>query len=212
LVAAGTDYNSVDARIAGLREQMKGKRTPRAALWVKIGKFAVALWVLGIVAAIVVPNSTPEPGPLVNDTTTVLPDPQPQPTPSNPSVQPDPAPAATNVAPPPSRDDEAAASNLRPYGRPITGSLGRGMEIVHNITLEAGMPYVIAGSCDGNCDELNLAISSNGQVLERNTVVDARPVVTVVVFLSGTFQVTVGMGECAREQCSYRVQAYRTQL
>ncbi|HSJ25895.1 MAG TPA: CHAT domain-containing protein [Longimicrobiales bacterium] len=201
-------------------------RSDRQVLWMRIGKFAVGLWVFGLLVALLVPDDEVllDPGP-VDDwmPQAVQPDPgaapptveAPQQQPASPPIGSDAAPAVRNAptaaAPAsaaPSRDAEAATLGLVPYGSAITGSLGYGESTVHNVRLEGGATFIIAGSCDAACNDLDLAVSEMGVIRVQDVDVDAEPVLTAPVLATGTYQLIVSMAQCNAPSCAYRVQVY----
>lgn len=225
---AGTDYRGVDERIRTLREAARAKRKPRQVLWIRIGKFAAGVWALGLLAIWLVPDDSVEYAiepPLITPTdvtgpggaVTTPPDPVPQPQPQIPQAgaQVSPSVGARGVdaaAPPntsPSRDAEAAQLGLSRYGSPIVGTLRPGGSVVHDVRLEAGLTYVIGGSCDQACGDLDLLISEQGVVRFQDVEPDAMPVLMTPVLVTGTYQLTVQMASCAATACGYRVQVYR---
>ncbi len=124
-----------------------------------------------------------------------------------PPYEPDPAPAT--VASPMNRDAEARQLGLVPAGSALTGRLAEGGEQVYDLPLQAGNTYVIAGSCNGACEDLDLAMSEVGNVIAVDDQLDAEPVVTLVVLVTATYQLHVTMPGCAAGSCAYRVQPYR---
>jgi len=112
------------------------------------------------------------------------------------------------LTPPRNRDAEAFQQGLAPAGAAITGRLAEDQDYVHDITLQAGRAYVLAGSCDGACSDMDLAVSEMGVVITSDEGLDAEPAVTVVVLTSGTYQLHVMMPGCTGT-CEYRVQAYQ---
>lgn len=206
---AGSDYRGVDARIARLREQAKGKRSPKQVIWIRIGKIAVGLWALGIVVALIVPEpemqSAAPDGSLVSQPVTAPAPDAAQPQPYNPPVQP--APRDAGVAP--NRDAEAAEAGLSPYGSAVWGSLAQSTYFVHPFILEGGKTYTIAGSCDNACTDLDLLVSANGvPIVKDDTPGDALPVIRFEAAAGVLYQVTVEMVGCSNNTCAYRAQAY----
>jgi hypothetical protein len=220
---AGRDYRDVDARIKVLREGMKAKPARRKVLWVRIGKFAVGMWVLGILAMIVMPNdptqlaSSPGDFPAVGaggsgspvsvtpptaDTAAAIIVGEP---PSRPTAA---APQRSTPDGIRSRDAEAAALGLSPHGRPRVGTLAADQWDVHNLTLEPGA-YAIAASCDDFCSDLDLTVMEQGAVVVQDVQPGDTPNVNVIVVASGTYQLRVDMAGCSRAGCGYRVQVYR---
>lgn len=115
----------------------------------------------------------------------------------------------TSVAPPRVRDAEARELGLGPVGRPVTGRLSSGQTVTHDITLQAGSVYVIGGSCDGACDDLDLGLSELGTLIAIDEQIDAEPVLTITVIATNVYQLHVSMPSCREATCAYRVQAYR---
>ena len=98
---------------------------------------------------------------------------------------------------------------------PITGvarqSLREGRQATHQVSAVGGMKYAIAGYCDEDCADLDLAIrDAAGLVLDADTQSDAGPTVSFTAKTSGAYQVTVSMRSCAVAPCEYGVRLYRS--
>ncbi|MGD2070640.1 MAG: CHAT domain-containing protein [Gemmatimonadota bacterium] len=117
--------------------------------------------------------------------------------------------APPSVAPPRVRDAEARELGLGPVGQPITGRLSSGQTVTHDLTLQAGSVYVIGGSCDGACEDLDLGLSELGTLIAIDEQIDAEPVLTITVIATNAYQLHVSMPSCRQATCQYRVQAYR---
>ena len=113
------------------------------------------------------------------------------------------------VAAVPSRDAEAASEGLYPYGAAITGVLNQGERSSHPLYLEAGYTYVLGGSCDADCTDMDLALLEDGMTIVEDVELDALPVAMVVVVASRSYELVVSMPGCTVDPCGYRVQAYR---
>jgi hypothetical protein len=213
---AGNDFRSVDSRIKALKTRLKDQTVGTAPppqtsrVWSKIGKVAAGVFVFFLVVGIIVQSQ----GGSSSSSYTPPSDPV-APTPSEPEPtqaevtdkSSEPAPSSNAI---PSRDAEAAAQGLSPYGPAVFGMLGQGGSIVHPVALEGGATYVIAGSCDDSCSDLDLAVSEMGVVKFKDDGPDAIPAMQVPVIGTGTYQLTVTMSGCSsRGQCGYRLQVYR---
>ena len=74
---------------------------------------------------------------------------------------------------------------------------------------ERGARVTIAGVCDIDCTDLDLAVfDGDGRQVVDDIEPDDRPVAQFVVLEPGTFQVRVHMVACKREPCGFAVQAY----
>lgn len=197
--------------------QKKQQKSKKKGAFVRVGKFVIGAWVLGAIAFVIMPKNqtsynpqTGSPTQGTQDTMAFLP--------SNDTKEPEPAPqqekptVTTPIEPTleaPSRDQEAANLGLSRYGSPQSGSLAPGQEVVHDVALEGGQSFIVAGSCDANCSNLDLRISEQGVTKVQDATYDRLPSMLVVVLYPGTYQLTVSMSNCAASTCAYRVQVYR---
>lgn len=204
----GGNYRGVDGRIAGCREAVAGAppapsrldRIRKRALWGAAGAAALigGLWFVGLLIDEFGPL-----GDVVWDPADFLE----QGTVGTGTAVPVEGVGSERVAP--SRDLEAATFGLRPHGDPILGSLLEGEERTHSIFLQEGVRYVVGGSCDPYCHDLDLALSWAGVLIVVDFEVRAVPGLDVIAPRSGTYDLTVSMPGCPDGPCAYRVQAYR---
>jgi len=86
-----------------------------------------------------------------------------------------------------------------------TGKLREDRSEDFAVRLRAGMTYSLAGFCDGDCSDLDLAIYSGDEQLDSDYELDDYPVVAVRVARTGMFRVHVSMATCSTEPCYYGV-------
>lgn len=79
----------------------------------------------------------------------------------------------------------------------------------HTIYLQAGQEYRIAGACDGDCRDMDLALyDEQGREVARDTQRDDRPVVTVRPRRDGEYTLAVAIPDCRAGRCTYGVALY----
>ena len=81
----------------------------------------------------------------------------------------------------------------------------------HILTLEAGREYLIAGACDGDCRDMDLAIldpSGRRVIVDRDTGRDDLPLVAIRPQRSGEFTLAVSIPDCRARRCTYGVALY----
>jgi hypothetical protein len=75
-----------------------------------------------------------------------------------------------------------------------------------SVWLSAGKRYVIFGTCDSDCRDVDLGLySPNGASIGEDLLPDNEPIVEVVPYRSGMHEVHVSMANCSREPCEYTV-------
>lgn len=74
-----------------------------------------------------------------------------------------------------------------------------------SVWLEAGTEYVIRGTCDADCSDLDLELKRNGRVVGRDFAPDDVPEVGARPRSPGWYQVRVIMASCEIEPCGYAV-------
>lgn len=91
----------------------------------------------------------------------------------------------------------------------VTGSLRQGANEDFELELQGGMSYVIIGVCDGDCSDLDLALTTaSGADVDSDYLEDDIPMVEVVVERSQTYNLKVLMPACSVEPCAYGVGVY----
>jgi hypothetical protein len=87
-----------------------------------------------------------------------------------------------------------------------TGWLRDGYYRDLTVTLRQGVEYAIVGSCDEDCDDLDLKLyDENWNLIDEDTGSDDHPVVEVTPNWTGTFHVRVLMEDCTASTCKYGV-------
>lgn len=82
----------------------------------------------------------------------------------------------------------------------------------HLIRLQAGELFGIAGTCDSDCDDLNLRLYSPGGVLvESDTRVSDMPLMLYRAQVTGLYRVRVTMSSCSMTPCRYGIAVYAEQ-
>jgi hypothetical protein len=73
-----------------------------------------------------------------------------------------------------------------------------------NITLYAGNTYMITGVCDGDCKDIDLALSdSNRRELVNDTSADDVPVMMYDIKTTGVYTIKVTMYSCSTDPCYF---------
>jgi hypothetical protein len=89
------------------------------------------------------------------------------------------------------------------------GSLNSDQIISLPITLEAGREYRLAGVCDQDCLDLDLAlVDPTGETVASDILEDALPILAHVADTTGNHQLEIIMIACALEPCAYRVATF----
>jgi hypothetical protein len=87
---------------------------------------------------------------------------------------------------------------------PIINYLSNRSSTVHHLNLYAGKSYVIIGSCDGDCGDIDLRlIDFNGRIIDYDMEVDDDPMVRAYVYTTGRFRTEVIMSRCSVSPCMY---------
>lgn len=88
----------------------------------------------------------------------------------------------------------------------VTGSMNAGANEEFELSLDGGKQYVIVGFCDGDCTDLDLALTSAGGAdVDSDYETDDYPVVLVEPGRAGTYNLKVIMATCSVEPCFYGV-------
>lgn len=77
------------------------------------------------------------------------------------------------------------------------------------IKLRGGTNYLLTGLCDQDCQDLDLAIyDENGNLVKRDTQIDATPVVSVTPQWTGNFRIRVSMAKTTAAYSYYGVAVF----
>lgn len=103
-------------------------------------------------------------------------------------------------------------------GETLEGRLNQQDTAAHEILLEQGYEYRFAGSCDGDCTELELFLWAPGgsepvaqdSSAMAQTPANSRPNITYVPTESASFSLVVRMWACSRDPCTYTVEVTRS--
>ena len=91
----------------------------------------------------------------------------------------------------------------------VSGDLRQGQNEEFELQLEAGKTYIIVGVCDGDCSDLDMALTtSGGDEVDSDYADDDVPMVTVEVQRSATYNLMVRMAACSIEPCAYGVSVF----
>lgn len=90
------------------------------------------------------------------------------------------------------------------------GFLRSGATVGLELTLDPGVEYLIAGVCDQDCSDLDLAVAdSQGAILFTDEMDDDAPVLQFVSTTAGFHTVWVTMYACSVEPCSFAYRVFR---
>lgn len=87
-----------------------------------------------------------------------------------------------------------------------TGRLAEGKTIRVSLNLVVNHSYTISGTCDDECDDLDLALYRGSLLLEEDTETDASPILSTEARLAGTYSLEVTMSSCSRATCRWEVE------
>jgi len=97
------------------------------------------------------------------------------------------------------------AGNQRTHGYRLN-SLNQAEHAEFLVRLKAGTSYGIAGFCDADCSDLDVAVFSDGtEPVAQDVEADDHPAMSIVVTGTGVFRIRVTMASCATEPCVYGV-------
>jgi hypothetical protein len=85
------------------------------------------------------------------------------------------------------------------------GFLDHGASTTFSVWLEQGTWYVVRGTCDGDCSDLDLELRRHGDTVAGDYATDDVPEVRVRPRRAGWYEVRVIMAECSRQPCGYAV-------
>lgn len=106
---------------------------------------------------------------------------------------------------------DVAGDVLRPDGYTLVGephidTLDDEMSEDFNVTLEAGVKYMLVGVCDNDCPDIDLRLlDSSGSEVDSDYEEDAFPMVEVTPTRTASYQVHVYMADCSTGTCFYGV-------
>lgn len=105
-----------------------------------------------------------------------------------------------------------AADGFRQQDEFVTGSMNADANEEFELSLEAGKQYAIVAFCDGDCTDLDLALTAaGGAEVASDMAGDDYPVVEVQPEQNGTYNLRVIMAACSREPCFYGVGVFAKQ-
>lgn len=91
----------------------------------------------------------------------------------------------------------------------VTGDLDQGENEEFELALEGGMTYIIIGVCDGDCSDLDMALTTaGGDDVDSDYETDDVPMVMVEVERGQTYHLKVEMAACSVAPCAYGVGVY----
>lgn len=75
-----------------------------------------------------------------------------------------------------------------------------------NIPLDGGTQYILVGTCDQDCTDVDLTIyDPNGKEVDSDLETDDKPVLTLTAGSTGSYRVKVSMVACTANPCRYGV-------
>jgi hypothetical protein len=88
----------------------------------------------------------------------------------------------------------------------VTGDLRQGQDEEFELELQGGKTYIIVGVCDGDCSDLDMALSTtSGEGVDSDYEEDDVPMVMVEVAQGATYTLMVRMAACSIEPCGFGV-------
>ena len=88
----------------------------------------------------------------------------------------------------------------------VHGDLRQGQDEAFELELEGGKTYIIVGVCDGDCSDLDMALTTaGGDDVDSDYELDDVPMVMVEVARNATYNLTVRMAACSVEPCGFGV-------
>jgi hypothetical protein len=95
----------------------------------------------------------------------------------------------------------------RVVGGPVFGSLDDDEKSSHEMTVVAGVDYVLFGACDNDCTDVDLLVyDQNNRLVKRDILADDKPVVMFTAARSAKYRIEVVMAVCSTEPCRYGLQ------
>lgn len=98
-----------------------------------------------------------------------------------------------------------AVDGFRPTHEVEAGALDDGQETSFSVWLEPGTTYVLRGTCDRDCSDLDLELTRNGRIVDSDVALDDVPEVWARPARAGWYHVRVIMAACSIEPCGYAV-------
>lgn len=96
-----------------------------------------------------------------------------------------------------------------PTGENRSGTLNTRESTSFTVTLQAGNNYVVAGVCDDDCTELDLALyAANGYEVDAARQAGNAPILRVAPRETMAYRVKVFMSSCRMNPCAYGVAAF----
>ncbi len=94
-------------------------------------------------------------------------------------------------------------------GFPAEGTMNQDQEVQIPLTLTEGVEYKLAGVCDDNCENLDMALfDPSGTEVASDSLPDPYPLLTVVPTVSGEYRVAARMVTCKLEPCGFVVSTF----
>lgn len=88
----------------------------------------------------------------------------------------------------------------------VTGNLQEGEDSEFELQLDGGKTYIIVGVCDGDCTDLDMALTTaSGEDVSSDFKDDDVPMVMVEVAQGATYNLLVRMAACSVEPCAFGV-------
>ena len=88
----------------------------------------------------------------------------------------------------------------------VSGDLRQGEDSEFELELEGGKTYIIVGVCDGDCSDLDMALTTaGGEDVDSDYETDDVPMVMVEVGRGQTYHLKVQMAACSVEPCAFGV-------
>lgn len=88
----------------------------------------------------------------------------------------------------------------------VSGDLRTGQNQEFELQLEGGKSYIIVGVCDGDCTDMDMALTTSaGADVDSDFEDDDVPMVMVEVQRGATYNLKVQMAACSVEPCAFGV-------
>jgi hypothetical protein len=87
-----------------------------------------------------------------------------------------------------------------------TGTLAEGGSVRVTYELRRGVSYTFQGSCDEDCDDLDLVLRRGSEEVDRDDAPDDTPVVSVTPERTATYTLEVIMPSCNTDRCRYTIE------
>jgi len=94
-------------------------------------------------------------------------------------------------------------------GSPETGSLDQDQEIRFPVSLTAGLEYRVAGVCDNDCEDMDLALyDPSGDEVVSDILVNPLPLLSLAPAATGEYRLAVLLVSCSIEPCEFLVSTF----